>query len=738
MKHSIKIGFLSLSVAVMLTLAAVQLGNAKPQNPVVSAQDASALSTVAEYTFGRVDLAHALLLRHGYQPTVETAVWRQFPSVRKLETAYIAAEKADPGRGGEKLLALLASDLARQYESIRSEPSLQPYLQKRNLTPIRFQNPDALSPRPALPQSVEAAIDTISQYCARGPAGTPQSILRTHFHVSEETAYRLLRESSSNAEALKRAMTYVPEQQRAPLLKGLVSQLAGKYEAVRYEPALLPFLGSDGSAPSPLAPSAGPGPSVSPGGSGAPSPAEGPRPPVPPRPPSAPSAAERYPTFVSENYPMAESMSFSVMTEVIEGFGGIVFGNAVSADPSLPKIVAISFETSTTSDRGALVYEFANHDPLRFGNVRMEDAYAAYHIVYQPFAGVGAFQPGRGIGLVSLEENTPSIACDNASRTVKETTRFNVVLHPALANLDLGWAAVMVDSLPIEPELISRSVIESGLEKEQALAIKNLFLSMETPSFAHNWKVIDVPLRIGLDHDSLTVSNSAEDSSIPAGLRRTAFIEMRPMLQKGFNPRFARDFYDYVPILTKGSRDYERLNAFAAVLAVVRLAKIEGASFTVTPPVPTRVPTPDAIQLTDKGIGAVSSFVYVNALKREASKAEACLQAVLKSSPQLHQKVDELKELEVELDSEALKIYQRTDLTKDQKGLAITLMAERYEPQLDTKQHEIASFPAGTYVIKLFSFEDQIDELIAHETQASDERSSQRHAQGGNSSTPMR
>jgi hypothetical protein len=439
---------------------------------------------------------------------------------------------------------------------------------------------------------------------------------------------------------------------------------------------------------------------------------------------------------VSENYSTAESMSFGVMAEVVEGFGGIVFGNTVSADSSLPKIVAISFEEPNTGDRGSLVYHFENHDPVRYRNVRIEDAYAAYHVVYQTFNGVPPFQPDRGIGLVSLDENTPSIACDGKARTANESTRFNIVLHPALANLDLGWAAVMVDTLPIEPELISERLTRSGLEDEQVLAIENLFLSMQTRSFVHNWKVVDVPLSIGIDQGSLVVSNSAVDSSIPVGLRRTAFIEMRPMLRKGFNSQFARDFYQDVPMLTKGSHDYERLNTFAAVLAIVRLAKIEQATFTTAPMAPAKVPTPDAIQLTDKGIGPIASFNPVSALRAEASKVQTCMQVALRSSPELQQKVDELETLEDALDLEALKIYQRNDLTDEQKESAILVSAQKYEPQLDAKEHEIRGFPGGAYVMKLFSYRDTIEELTERENQAAAERTSQPRSQNGRQSAP--
>jgi hypothetical protein len=638
-----------------------------------------------------------MLQKHGYQPTVQADTWRQFPSVRKLETAYIAAENAAPNHGGYRLLALVAQDLARQYEGVRNEPSLQTYLSTpRSSTPIRFKNPVATAATPNLTPSVEAAINTLSQYCERGPGGTPQSILQTHFNLSPETTYHILRESSSNAEAFKRAMTYVPEKERAPLIQSLISQLARSFESVNYEPTLRPFFGPQG--PEPMSPQSSP---------------RGPRPSIPPGEMGAPRASERYSTFVSENYSTAKSMSFSVMGEVVEGFGGIVFGNSVTADASLPKIVTISFDNTPGTDRGSLSYHFADGSLLSLHDVLAEDAYAAYHMVYQPLGGATPPAPGTGIGLVSLLENTPSFDCDNKARKINESTKFDLVLHPALGDSDLGWAAVMVDALPIEPGLIRKRVLESKLGDNQANAIQNLFISMDTKSFVHNWKVVDVPMTVAADQGSLIVWNSSPDTSIPVGLRRTAFIEMRPMLKKGFNSGFARDFYQYVPILTKASVDYERVNAFAKVLAVVRLAKTENANFLSAPAVPSKVPTPDAIKITDQGILPTASFVSTsaNTLKSQLSKIQACANEVTDSSPALRQKVTELKKLEDAMDLEVLKIYVSKE-TDDQKKMAILALAKEYEPLLDAKTHEIEKLPTGHYVLDLFAAEDELKEFI--------------------------
>ena len=703
--------FSSLTLLIMATLMwPVQRtwSGRLPQNVAVSQEDAQALSTLSEYMLGRVDLARTLLQKHGYQPAVSDQTWRQFPSVRKLETAYSAAEAAAPNRGGEKLLALLASDLAQQYEAVRHESSLAPYLHKADeiTSPVIFGRVPTQIAIPHLPLSVVAAIDTISQYCSRGPAGTPQSILRNNFGLSEETAYQVLRESSSNAEAFKRAMTFVPEQERIPKLKSLVSQLTPKFEAIAYEPTLQPFLPSAPASPESfqLSPPTG-------------------RPSVPPREAGMPSAAEAYPTFVQENYTTEESMSFSVMSEVVEGFGGVVFGNRVSADVGLPKIDSISFDVTPGQNVGLITYHFADSSTVSLPTVSLEDAYAAYHMVYAGLGGVGPQNPGKGTGLVSLYGTVPTFTCDKKTlKVVDDGTNFDIVLHPALANTELGWAAVMVDSLPIEPKLIDAMGRQSGLADDEIVAVQNLFFSMHTSSFVDNWKVVDVPLTVASESNVLVVSRSGTDPSIARGLRRTAFIEMRPMLEKGFDSEFSRNFYQYVPILTKASVDYARLNRFAAVLAVVRLAKIEGANFLSPPSLPKRVSTPDAIQITDSAITPIPPFVRGNALEAVLTKSQQCIQDIAASSPTLLQSLSEIESLETQHDKAVMDAYRASPESDEER--TASRRAQQLDVQLDLKMHQFDRSPEGEYVLELFAIMDHVKERLAIEQEAVSESSS--------------
>ena len=59
-------------------------------------------------------------------------------------------------------------------------------------------------------------------------------------------------------------------------------------------------------------------------------------------------------------------------------------------------------------------------------------------------------------------------------------TSFNVVLHPALGGVDLGWAVVNVDALPIDSAILMASLEASPLGEAQRHALNVLFDYMAT------------------------------------------------------------------------------------------------------------------------------------------------------------------------------------------------------------------------------------------------------------------
>lgn len=181
---------------------------------------------LADYLSAGVDLSGPMLAKHGYTPSVDASVWKQWPAFRKIETACLEAENAHPQRGATNLIALLTHDIANRNGAILEEQTLRVYRSKPDRTVLEFKALAPGQPRPELSENVVRAIDTLSQYTERGPLGSPQTILQRDFRLSEAQSYDILRQSGSTAEAMKRAMTFVPEQERIPILQSLYHQVS--------------------------------------------------------------------------------------------------------------------------------------------------------------------------------------------------------------------------------------------------------------------------------------------------------------------------------------------------------------------------------------------------------------------------------------------------------------------------------------------------------------------------------
>ena len=283
---------------------------------------------------------------------------------------------------------------------------------------VRFGRQPAVARVESLKAPEIAAINTLSQYCSSGPVGTPQTILTEDFKLSDAQTYDLLRASNSMADVYKRAFTYVPEQERKPVLSRMTQRVTEEYSAARYEPALVAFLAS---VPPDVGPEGGarPQPPTGPAAPTEPGPPDtyagpSPRPKVPPRPSGVPSSTATYESYWRSNYaPRAASIgapglggalgaSFAAMAVTILGFGGVVFGAPVQAAPDMPRMADVSFELGPTADVGTLRVVFADGTAGQLPAVPAEYVNTAYRIVYAPPVGAPKIKLGDGIGLVGL------------------------------------------------------------------------------------------------------------------------------------------------------------------------------------------------------------------------------------------------------------------------------------------------------------------------------------------------
>src|SRR5271168_279093 len=88
----------------------------------INRNEAQAIEKIAEFvSAGQGDAIDAQLNQIGFHPpsNIPEGEWRNFPTVRKLDTAFLMAEQNAPKQGGGRMLALLSQSLAQQYQPLR-------------------------------------------------------------------------------------------------------------------------------------------------------------------------------------------------------------------------------------------------------------------------------------------------------------------------------------------------------------------------------------------------------------------------------------------------------------------------------------------------------------------------------------------------------------------------------------------------------------------------------------------
>src|SRR5271163_1193584 len=85
----------------------------------IGPQDSKALLSISRALALTSDATSASLFQSvGFPPGAPPPGWASFPIVRKIESAYLAAEHSRPGEGAN-VLALLAQSLAQQYDGVK-------------------------------------------------------------------------------------------------------------------------------------------------------------------------------------------------------------------------------------------------------------------------------------------------------------------------------------------------------------------------------------------------------------------------------------------------------------------------------------------------------------------------------------------------------------------------------------------------------------------------------------------
>jgi hypothetical protein len=182
---------------VALLLSGSNISNGQTIDPAQTIID-----KLAEYALPSDDSISRVVRSLGYSPSTPENVWRSFPALRKLDSAYRAAEGAQSGNG-RRFLAEAVRRLSSEVESIRNDPELKRYVTETpaGRTSLTF-NETAGRTLTAIDGQAYQIITRISDYAERGVLGGASTVLTRELGLSEMEAYEILRLSSSTREAL--------------------------------------------------------------------------------------------------------------------------------------------------------------------------------------------------------------------------------------------------------------------------------------------------------------------------------------------------------------------------------------------------------------------------------------------------------------------------------------------------------------------------------------------------------
>ncbi|MDX2070252.1 MAG: hypothetical protein SFV55_17625 [Haliscomenobacter sp.] len=540
------------------------------------------INAVAKYAQAGGDRTIQLLQSYGYSPPVQLQnEWVRYPSVRKITMAYQAAEAASPGNG-EKLLAMLSKDMAQKYQGILSEKPLAKFFGNisTEISKITFKTALASS-NVNLADDIKKSIMAISKYTESGALGGTRGILKFHFEIHDDNLFDILNKSKTHTEALEKGISLAksppPPQER---LKNVTQQLYKCYEGARTDKALNsiaenPYKNQTRS----LNPNTPKIPNPQPPGPSSVDAASNYQ-----NPTIKNSSVEKYNKFLDNNYggQSSRKMGFRNVVRTRAGFGGVILGDTVVASSTLPKLESvrwISNEIDKSSlPTGVLEFIFVDGSERIFPSVNLEDAYAGYTIA---FNNPTNNKLEEAHGLAGIYERYDS----------NNMTRWEVILHPVIENLELGLIALMCDVLPIADEELKEKIRDCNCDTNSRV---EKWLNGYLPS---TWKITDVPIFIDQSGSFLTLKrmdieqNSKEiDQSL---------ITMHGFGLFGTESQEEREFYSISPILIKSTREYERLNDFVKVFALMRWAKFSNATF-LNPPVPNEwIKTPERVWLSE-------------------------------------------------------------------------------------------------------------------------------------------
>lgn len=574
-------------VALAATVFGLLAGSALGQTGV----EKSAIEVIARYfRASGADSVDHRLKETGFATNVAKARWQQLPALTKIETAWRAAEAARPG-GGQELLALLSRNLARTYDGVALEPSLKGYLDQTAPKTIKFAFGKASTSSPT--SEARQAIRTIASYVGGGAFGSEHEVMIRYLGLSPDEAHDVLRSSESTSEAIEQAWSRLSPAKQQAAMAQMTQDLRAAYSGAQYEPAL-----KAGAAPNPV---------LGPMDSG-----------LPTTSPNGPSPAERF----------SQQASGDAKSDA----GGVVFDGAVAADVTLGRIAKLSFN----EQQQQIMATLSTGREAAYGPVEAE----LFHVAVQVLTGsefaatrsddqsaAGSTPaartqraPTKQFIFLGLSAPVTRTECALKSRGFRtDAVLYKVLARPAVAASALGWAMMRADAYPAHAESLAHQV-----SQVRGIVAANRIRALLDCPLATSWTLTDVPTSVSVKDGRLLVRRSGTSQGLPEGLRSSAFLSIKVDKKTDSLCRLSDWFTLEVPFLMSISEDFQRLNRFAAVFAIVKLAAEQKATVAGLTHEPATHPLPSAIRVFDAGVEAIQDYDVALERKREASRSAAC------------------------------------------------------------------------------------------------------------------
>jgi hypothetical protein len=126
----------ALPASLFLILILIGSGLAQQLSDTIGSVAQDVIREVSRY-FADTPTLDAHLNGIGFQPNGQDANWRRMPAVRKIETAYLAAQTLSQ-RDADRLLARLAKETITAYEPARFVPAIAELSTHDTPEPLRF------------------------------------------------------------------------------------------------------------------------------------------------------------------------------------------------------------------------------------------------------------------------------------------------------------------------------------------------------------------------------------------------------------------------------------------------------------------------------------------------------------------------------------------------------------------------------------------------------------------------